>query len=127
MNTLALLFFLDVSQISPPGNDLWSVLREVGGAAGILFGFVVVILWRDNKAKDARIEELNIQGRNDAKEGVRLMTSLEGLIESLLNKYETGEKRIVASVEREVRSIKNEIHAYKQKLDQKANDNGGNS
>lgn len=126
MTTIA-LFVLQVSEIIPIDNSLWAVLREVGGAAGILFGFVVIILWRDNKAKDLQIQELNSQGREDAKEGARLMASLEVLIENLLIKYETGEKRIVASVEREVRSIKAEIHAYKQKLDQKAKSDGGDS
>ena len=123
---LTLAIFLQVVETVAVANDAWSVLREVGGAAGILFGIVVVVLWRDNKAKEKHIEALNVEGRKDAKEGARLMGSVENLIENLLDKYDNGEKRIVASIEREARAIKQLVHAEKQKLIEKSKTDGQN-
>ena len=90
--------------------DLWGELLKFGGIVSVLLVFAVIALWRDNKDKVAALSVLNESIKKDAKENMRVMTAMEGLLERVLDAQAKGEERIISSFRGEFQNIKKMVH-----------------
>jgi hypothetical protein len=104
--------------------DLWKEILNVGGLVAVLLAFAVFVLWKKLSEKEAALATLNAQIKEDAKESMQIVTSVEGLLDRMLTAQADGEKRIIASVAREAGHIKELIHAYKQEHNNQKGENG---
>lgn len=105
------------------GFDLWKEILNVGGLVAVLLAFAVFVLWNKLAEKEAALALLNAQIKEDAKESMKIITSMEGLIDRMLSEQLNGEKRIVESVRSEVNSVKEMLREYKAHITQHAKGN----
>lgn len=106
------------------GFDIWTQLFSVAGLVGGILAIATVTLWLELKAKDKALALLNDQVKKDARESMKIVTSVEGLIDRMVTEQADGEKRIIASVAREAGHIKELIHAYKREHNNQKGENG---
>ena len=95
-------------------GGIWDQVTSVAGLVGTLLAIATVTLWLELKSKDKALALLNEQVKNDAKESMQIVTSVEGLIDRMVSEQADGEKRIIASVAQEAGHIKELIYAYKE-------------
>ena len=98
--------------------DLWKEILNVGGLVAVLLAFAVFVLWKKLSEREAALATLNAQIKEDAKESMKIITSMEGLIDRMLSEQLNGEKRIVESVRTEVNSVKEMLREYKTHITQ---------
>jgi hypothetical protein len=101
------------------GTDVWEQMFSVAGIVGVLLGIATVTLWFELKSKDKTLQALNEQAKKDAKESMKIVTSVEGLLDRMISAQADGERRILTSVAQEASHIKEMIHAYKEHSNQK--------
>lgn len=109
------------------GFDIWSKLLEIGGMVSVLLAIGLIVVWRDAKAKDAEIKAkddaitlLNKESREDARESIKVMTSIEMLVDAIHDTLGASEKRIIDNIDVQTKSVKELIHAYKEKASDRA-------
>lgn len=106
------------------GFDIWTQLFSVAGLVGVILAIGIIVLWRKLESKDKALAVLNEQVKKDARESMKIVTSVEGLIDRMVTEQADGEKRIIASVAREAGHIKELIHAYKREHNNQKGQNG---
>lgn len=92
--------------------DLWTSIMKVGGLVSLLLAVAVVVLWRKYEAKDQQLAELNKQANSDGKENIRVITSIESLLDQILAEQKDGGKRILY----EVNNVKAALNDLREKI-----------
>lgn len=105
-------------QIGPEAG-IWESIMDVAGLVGVLLAIGVVVLWREVKTKDKALATLNDQVKEDGKESMRIITSMEALIDRMVSEQSNMERRVIESITKEIRSLKEQIREYKANHPQK--------
>ena len=105
------------------GFNIWSQLLNVGGLIAVLLAFAVFILWNKLTDKENALASLNAQIKEDAKESIKIVTSMEALIDRMLSEQSNGEKRILESVKSEANTIKDILREYRAHITENAKRN----
>ena len=102
------------------GFDIWSKLLEIGGMVSVLLAIALIVVWRDTKEKEAALAALSKQDQENAKETIRVLTSVELLLDTIHSTLGDSEKRIINNIDVQTKSVKELIHAYKEKASDRA-------
>lgn len=100
------------TQIST-GFDIWSEILNVGGLIAVLLAFAVVVLWNKLTRAEDSLAALNVQMNKDARESIVVITSIEKLMDRLLDGQKSGHARIIEATKYEVEVVKALINEYK--------------
>lgn len=101
----------------------WEEVQKLGGIFSVilLIGYYFII--KAYHHKDSALTELNKRVSDDAKEGIRVITSFEKLFERLIADQSSGEHRIIEVMKNEGAQIKEQLHEFKEHLQKGITDN----
>lgn len=107
------------------GLDVWQSILDIGGLVGLLLAIAVFVLWRKLDAKEKELAVLNKQLQETGSETIRVMTSVERYLDSLHDNLGAAESRILSGLDNKFQSIKELIHAYKEKINDRTHPANG--